>query len=98
MVSLKKHWVRTDGWRGYYKYDNSVFSGSSLAGFGDPYAESCNAEEMKNIKMVKSVLNKNKIPYRLAQARTSNMFAGSYDIVVDKENVKKAKALLKGVV
>jgi hypothetical protein len=97
MVSLKKHWVRTDAWRGYYKYDNSVFSGSLLAGFGDPYAESRNEEEKKNLKKVKSILKANKIPHRLAQARTSNVFAGSYDIVVDKENVKKAKSLLRSV-
>lgn len=93
MVSLKKKWVRTDAWRGYYEYDNSVADGCFLA-----MNESQNKEEMDRIKKVKSVLRKNKIPHRVATARTSNVFSTAYDIVVDKKNVKKAKSLLKSVI
>jgi hypothetical protein len=97
MVSLKKHFVHTDAWRGYEEYDNSVAGGSFLAGYGDPYAESHNKDEMERIKNVKAILKKNKISHKLAHARTSNVFSNTYDIVVDKENVQKAKKLLKSV-
>jgi hypothetical protein len=98
MASLKKHWVRTDPWRGYYEYDNSVLGGSILAGYGDPYAESQNKEEKERIKKAKSILRKSKIPYKVAHARTSNVFSQVYDIVVDKENVTKAEKLLKAII
>jgi hypothetical protein len=98
MVSLKKKWISTDAWRGYYEYDNSVMGGSILAGYGDPYAERQNEAEKERIKKAKEILHSNKIPYKLATARTSNVFSSVYDIVVDKDNVAKAKALLKDVV
>jgi hypothetical protein len=98
MISLKKKWISTDAWRGYYQYDNSVMGGSILAGYGDPIADSHNEEEKKRIKAAKEILHSNKIPYKFAQARTSNVFSSVYDIVVDKDNVSKAKALLKEVV
>jgi hypothetical protein len=97
-IPLRKHWVKTSDWRGYYEYDNSVADGSLLAGYGDPYAESHNRTEKERIAKVKSVLRKNKIPSRVAKARTSNLFAGSYDIVVAKKDLGKAKRLVKKVI
>jgi hypothetical protein len=97
MVSLKKKWISTDAWRGYYEYDNSVMGGSILAGY-DLIAERHNEEEKKRIKQAKEILHSNKIPYKFATARTSNVFSSVYDIVVDKDNVAKAKSLLKDVV
>jgi CRISPR/Cas system-associated endoribonuclease Cas2 len=92
-IPLKKHWVKTDAWRGYYEYDNSVFGGSLLA--GDVLH---NNIERKLIRDAKEVLMKNKIPFRVLRAGTSNVFSQVYDVVVEKKNVDKAKKLLKGVV
>lgn len=98
MVSLKKKWVKTDDWRGYYQYDNAVHGGHMLNGYGDEVAETHNEAEKQKQDKIKRVLRENKIPFRLAYAQTSNVFSASYDIVVDKENVDKSKKLLKDVV
>jgi len=91
-IPLRKHWKSIDAWRGYYEYDNSVTGGSLL--FGD---ETHNREEMDRINKVKQILRKNKIPSRVAKARTSNLFSGVYDIVVSPSDLKKAKKLVDTV-
>lgn len=93
-ISLRKKWVRTDAWRGYFEYDNSVFGGNILAAMGDPYGESQNKEEKQKQKHVASILRKNRIPYRIAYAQTSNVFSRVYDIVVSPKDVKRAKRLI----
>ncbi len=92
-IPLKKHWVRTDPWRGYYEYENAVAGGCFLA--GDRYH---NLSEMERIKRIKAILRKHGIAHRLARARTSNVFSQVYDIVVEPKQVKRAKRLLKDVV
>lgn len=94
-ISLRKRWVRTDAWRGYFEYDNSVFGGSILAAMGDPYGESHNRQERETQKKVTSLLRKHKIPYRIAYAQTSNVFSRVYDIVVAPKDVKRAKQLIR---
>jgi hypothetical protein len=92
-IPLRKHWVATDAWRGYYEYDNSIAGGCILWG-----NEEHNREEMERIKKVKEILKKNKISSRTAKARTSNVFSGVYDIVVSPSNLKKAKKLVRKVI
>jgi len=52
---------------------------------------------MDRINKVKQILRKNKIPSRVAKARTSNLFSGVYDIVVSPSDLKKAKKLVDTV-
>ena len=91
-VQLKKHWVRTDAWRGYYEYDNSVMDGCFMYGNA-----SHNQAEQERIKKARTILRKAKIPFRVKGAQTSNLFSTSYDVVVEPKNTKKAKSLLKKV-
>lgn len=93
MVKLRKKWKRTDAWRGYEEYENSVADGCFL--WGD---ETHNKSEKERISKVKNVLKKNKIPHRVAKGKTSNVFSVCYDIVVDKNNVSRAKKLVDKVI
>jgi hypothetical protein len=89
-IPLKKKWVNVGGWRGYYEYDNSVLGGSIH--WGDEYH---NKEEMERIKKAKAILKKSKISYRVKVATTSNVCANVFDVVVKKDDVTRAKKLLK---
>jgi len=93
MVELKKKWVSTSPWRGYYEYENSVIDGHFRA-----MDETHNQFEQERIDKAKKILRKNKIPFRVKTAKTSNVFAVGYDVVVDKKNLTKAKAKLKNMV
>lgn len=92
-ITLRKHWVRTDPWRGYYEYENSVADGCFLSG-----DNSHNQSEMDRIHEVRKALRQNRIPNRLKTAQTSNVFSRGYDIVVAKEDVQKAKKVLEKVI
>jgi len=87
-VPLHKRWVSTDAWRGYYQYDNAVIGGAL-------YDEASKEKYDERTKAAKAILKKNRIPYRIAYARTSNVFSTVWDIVVRKEDVKRATELMK---
>lgn len=92
MVKLKKRWVKTDAWRGYYEYDNSIMDGCFL--WGD---DTHNQAEKERIAKARKILRKAKIPFRVKGAQTSNVFSTGYDVVVDSKNVSKAKKKLRGL-
>jgi len=89
-IVLRKKWVSTDPWRGYYEYENSAFGGCILA--GDKFH---NEAEKEKIEEAKKRLRKAKIPFRFKTARTSNVFSIVYDIVVSKRDLPRAKRMLK---
>jgi len=89
-IPLHKKWKRIDAWRGYYTYDNSIAGGAFLYG-----NDTHNELEKERIKKIKSLLRKNKIPYRFKISKTSNVFSVGYDIIVAPKDVKKAKQLLR---
>lgn len=88
-ITLNKTWVKTDGWRGYYEFNNSVASGTFL--YSKPIH---NEAEEKRIAEYKKILKKNKIHCRLKTSKTSNVFAIGWDLIVSKINFDRANKLI----
>ena len=95
-IPAKKKWVSTDAWRGYFTFDNSVADGW-IPTMEDSTVRGKTKDEQDRIKRIKSILRKNKINSREKYSRTSNVFSVGYDVIVPPSKVKRAKALLKGV-
>lgn len=94
-IPAKSIWVRTDPWRGYFTFKNSVADGWIANAMGDPIGESHNESERQRMIKIKSILRKNNISYETKHTRTSNIFSIGYDILVPPEDVSKAKKLLR---
>jgi hypothetical protein len=91
-ISLKKKYVRTDGWRSYEEPVNAVCGANNTGNWSDsPCPENvCLAE----LKKAKDILRQNKIPYKQTWCKTTNVFCIHLYICVHESNKDKAKELL----
>jgi len=92
-ISLKKHYIRTDGWRGYEEPINAICGANDTGTWSDSPCPS-NVRELE-LTRAKSILRKNKISYKQAVCRSSNVFCVHVYICVHPENRERAKELLK---
>ena len=91
-ISLKKRYVKTDGWRGYEEPVNAICGANNTGNWSDsPCPEkTCLAE----LGQVKKILRENKIPFRQTWCQTSNVFCIHGYIVVPEELKETAKNLI----
>ena len=95
VIPLKKKWVSTDAWRGYYTFDNSIADGwmQSISDSGDSH----NDTEKDRMKAIQKVLKLRNIPYRTKYSRTSNVFSVGWDIVVAPSDKARADKIAKAI-
>jgi hypothetical protein len=95
-ISLKKKYVKTDGWRGYEEPVNAVCGANNTGNWSDSPAPEivCLAE----LKKAKDILRQNKIPYKQTWCKSSNVFCIHGYICVHEANKEKAKILLEPLV
>jgi hypothetical protein len=95
-ISLKKKYVRTDGWRGYEEPINSVCGANNTGNWSDsPCPDSlCRAE----LKRAKKALKKAKIPYRQTWCRSSNVFCIHGYLVVPENMKEEAKKQIEPLI
>ena len=92
-IPLKKIWIASSQWRGREEIVNSVCGCADCGTFPDSPANSFVAKN--ELGLAKVILRKNKIAYRKTTCRSSNVFCVHHYLVVEKNNVERAKELLK---
>ena len=95
-ITLKKTWVRTDGWRGYEKPINAVCGANDTGSWDDSPCPT--SLRKKELAMAAAVLRANKIPYKSTICRSSNIFCAHVYLVVAEEDVEIAKGLIEPLV
>ena len=95
-ISLKKQYVRTDGWRGYEQPINAVCGANNTGSWDDSPAPDhiCRAE----LAQAKKVLRQAKIAYKQTWCRSSNVFCVHGYICVHPENTARAKELIEPLI
>ena len=95
-ISVKKMYVRTDGWRGYERPIYAVCGANNTGNWEDsPCPEKvCYAE----INQARSILRKNHIPSKLVWCQSSNVFCVHGYLVVPESMVIKGKELIEPLV
>lgn len=92
MFSTKKTYVKTDGWRGYEQPIYAVFGWNDTGTWSD---SPCNTYKgIKESKLAKTFLRKNRIPFRHIVCRTSNIFCIHHYLIVDVTLLETAKTLV----
>jgi len=92
-ISLKTHWVATDGWRGYEEPINAVCGANDTGTWSDsPCPSDIRAEELSRAK---KLLRQNKIAYKQTWCRSSNAFCGYCYVCVAPEDKERAKEILQ---
>jgi hypothetical protein len=95
-ISLKKHYVRTDGWRGYEKPINAVCGANDTGTWSDsPCPSNVRYEELRKAKLI---LRRNKIPYKETACKSSNVFCMHVYVCVHPENLERAKELIQPLI
>jgi len=79
-IQQRKIWHILDPWRGYYEFENSIYSSAFL--MADTYG---NQEVEKEITEIKKKLKQQHIPYKIATTRTSNCCTVGVDVLVPLE-------------
>lgn len=95
-ISLKKVWVRTDAWRGYYQPLNAVAGANDTGSWPDsPCPSSVRKAELK---MAADVLRAAGIHYKTVYERSSNVFCTHVYLVVAEEWVETGRALVNPLI
>lgn len=93
MISKKMKWVATSGWHGHHEPVNGVCGANDTGTWSDSPCPSTLRE--REIKMATSLLRKNDIKYVTIWGRTSNVFCNTQYVVVESQNIERAKELVR---
>jgi hypothetical protein len=92
-ISLKKTYVRTDGWRGYEEPINAVCGANDTGTWSDsPCPSDIRAKELNKVK---SLLRQNKINFKQSVCRSSNVFCVRVYLCVRPEDKIRANDLIQ---
>jgi hypothetical protein len=92
-ISLKKTWISTDAWRGYYRPLNAVCGANDTGGWSDsPCPSDVRANELG---MAKKTLRHNRINFKQTWSRSSNVFCVHVYLCVAPEDKQRAVEVLK---
>lgn len=95
-ISLKKVYIATDAWRGYYEPKYAVCGANNTGNYLDsPCPETVCLSELRKASQI---LRKNDIPYKRTWCNTSNGFCIHGYLVVSEADVEKARELIKPLV
>jgi|SRR5580700_6562014 hypothetical protein len=90
-ISLKKKYVRTDGWRGY---EQPVFAAAGANDTGTWSDSPCPSDVCKKeLDMFKARLRKEKISFKTTWGKTSNVFCIHRYVVVAEQDLDRAKEI-----
>jgi hypothetical protein len=92
-ISMKKVWVSSDGWRGYFTLANAVAGSSDTGSWDDSPCPSNSVTAELNA--VKKALKKAGINYRTTWAPSSNIFCMHRYVVVAEEQVERGKEIVQ---
>jgi hypothetical protein len=93
LISLKKEYIRTDGWRRYTQPINAVCGANDTGSWDDsPCPSKTRADELNQAK---KLLRENKIPFRQTVCQTSNVFCVHVYLCVSPENKERARTILQ---
>jgi hypothetical protein len=88
--STKKHWVSTDGWRGYEKPIYAVFGANDTGTWED---SPCNSNTCKaELTLARKLMKKAGFPLKICVARSSNVFCAHVYLIASIEQFEEAKA------
>jgi hypothetical protein len=91
-ISLKTHYVSTDGWRGYTEPINAVAGANDTGTWSDSPCPSHVAE--RELMDIKHILRRNKIKFRHTYCQSSNAFCMHRYIVVHEDDVQRAREII----
>ena len=95
-ISLKKKYIRTDGWRGYEEPINAVCGANDTGGWSD---SPCPTNTCLNeLNRAKEVLKKAKIHYKQTWCKTTNIFCIHRYICVPENQKEMAKELIQPLI
>lgn len=95
-ISTKKHFVRTDGWRGY---EEPIYAVCGANDTGTASDSPCRTEVAnKELGMVKSILRKAGIPCKHVYCQSSNVFCVHRYLVVPAEETERARGLIQPLI
>jgi len=77
-MKRKGKWIRTDAWRGYWKPAGAIV-GQSIYG-----EKNVRDEQNRDLKIMRKVFKRLKIPYRTRYSKTSNLFSVKRWLVIPK--------------
>lgn len=92
-ISLKKHWVSTDGWRGYEQPIYAVCGANDTGMWSDSPCKSDVA--YKELELAKKALKQAGINHKKTTCRSSNVFCVHHYLVVPEEDVQKGKEIIR---
>ena len=96
MISLKKTWVSSDGWRGRHVPINAVAGVSDTGNWDDsPCPSNVGTEELNRAKVA---LKKAGIRYKTTWGTTSNIFCIHRYVVVAEDDVEIAKDIIQPLI
>lgn len=92
-ISLKKEYIRTDGWRGYTQPVNAICGANDTGSWDNsPCPSKVRADELNKAK---KLLRENKIAFRQTVCQTSNVFCVHVYLCVLPEDKEKARQILQ---
>jgi hypothetical protein len=95
-ISVKKRYVKTDGWRGYEQPIYAVCGANNTGNWSDSPCPSNVCE--KEIKQARAILRANKIPSKISVCQSSNVFCVHVYLVVPASKVEEGKKLIEPIV
>jgi len=95
-ISLKKTYIRTDGWRGYEQPVNAICGANDTGSWSDSPCPS--NTRVNELNKAKKLLRENKISFRQTVCQTSNVFCAHVYLCVLPENKEKAREILQPLV
>jgi hypothetical protein len=94
--SLKKKYIKTDGWRGYEQPVYAIAGASDTGMWSD---SPCPSNEVnKEINEARKLLKQKGFSTKLTSGGTSNVFAGKRWIVAPVNMQKEAKAVIEDAI
>jgi hypothetical protein len=95
-ISLKKHWVSTDGWRGYEQPIDAVCGANDTGMWSDSPCKTTTC--LNELKQAAKILKSAGINYKSTVCQTSNVFCGHRYLVTAAQDVVRAKELIQPIV
>lgn len=93
-ISTKKTYVKTDAWRGYYTFPNSVYDTWATGEWSDA-GENAGSKVKERIAKIRKALKEQGIASKVKATQTSNTFSTGVDVLVAPSNVERAKKIVE---
>lgn len=96
MISTRKHWISTDGWRGYEQPISAVCGANNTGNSWDSPCPSNTCDQ--ELRLAGSILRQNGIRYKRTWCRSSNVFCVHGYLCVEDKDIDRAKDLIRPLI